>query len=401
MIVSEYSRSKESKIKTYHGDFVLSRCSTGSVEVQALLNLLLEDFTKLGGWLFGEVIDSRGDGALVGEESRDTTLVLRASLANERGVVQKTVLRSVALSLQSSEESLLSTKNLDGRRRVLGEVGQATSVRDKTSTDNFSNQRRKVRCDDAHLGGKVSVQRLAVLRKADDSVGESNYVLHVGLGDFLTHTVLGGVNDALSDTLIILHESSDVVQVLIGQVLLVLHEQSELGVALVVRHDLDEFREVPRIPFTDTHRECVDSLVQLVEDSNSLNNVVVITLDGELDLSARIGVTKTKLGSVHVTLAKLLQQLGGMQSESTEHVLNNLAGVASLTFNERKCRLDTSSKSLVSKTHNNLLVLVRLRKIQLEERNKSLRGNTFRNIVDFTKGLLVVSILFVSGCKIP
>jgi len=362
---------------TYHGDFVLSRCSTGGVEVQTLLNLLLEDFTKLGGWLLGEVIDSRGDGALVGEESRDTTLVLGAGLANKRGVVQKTVLRSIALSLQSSEESLLSTKNLDGRRGVLGEVGQATSVRNKTSTDNFSNQRRKIRGDNAHFGDKVSVQRLAVLRKADDSVGESNYVLHVGLGDFLAHTVLGGVNDTLGDTLIILHESSDVVQVLIGQVLLVLHEQSELGVALVVRHDLDEFGEMPRIPFTDTHRECVDGLVQLVEDSNSLNNVVVITLNGELDLSARIGVTKTKLGSVHVTLAKLLQQLSGMQSESTKHVLNNFAGVASLTFNERKCRLDTSSKSLVSKTHNNLLVLVRLRKIQLEERNKSLRGNTF------------------------
>ena len=154
---------------------------------------------------------------------------------------------------------------------------------------------------------------------------------------------------------------------------------------------------MPRVPFADTHRECVDSLVQLVEDSNSLDNVVVITLDGELDLSARIGVTKTKLGSVHVTLAKLLQQLSGMQSESTKHVLNNLAGVSGLTFNERECRLDTSSKSLVSKTQNNLLVLVRLRKIQLEERNESLRGNTFRNIVDFTKGLLVVSILFVSG----
>ena len=149
-------------------------------------------------------------------------------------MVQKTVLGSVALSLQSSEESLLGTENLDGRCRVLGEVGQATSVRDKTSTDSFSNQRGKVRGDDAHLGDQVSVQRLAVLRKADDSLGESDHVLHVGLGDFLTHTVLGGVNDALGDTLIILHESSDVVLVLIGQVVLVLHEQSELGVALVV-----------------------------------------------------------------------------------------------------------------------------------------------------------------------
>lgn len=266
-------------------------------------------------------------------------------------------------------------------------------MRDKTSTDNLSNQCRKVRRDDAHLRDQVAVQRLAVLRKADDPLGERDHVLHVGFGDFLTHTVLGGVNDALGDTLIILHKGSNVMQVLIGQALLVLHEQSKLSVALVVRHDLDKFGEMPRVPFPDTHRECVDSLVQLVEDSDSLNNVVVITLDGELDLSARVSMTKTKLGSVHVTLAKLLQQLRGMQSESTKHVLNNFAGVSGLTFNERERRFDTSSESFISKTQNNLVLLVRLRKIQLEKRNESFRRNTFRNIVDFTKCLLVVSVL--------
>ena len=357
---------------------------------------MLESLTELGGWLLREVINSGSDGALVGKESRNSALVLGSSSANERGVVQETVFGSVPLSLQSSEEGLLCTKNLNGRGGVLGKVGQATSVRDKTGTDNFSNQRRKVRSNDTHLRDQVGVKRFAVLGKADDSLGKSDHVLHVGLGDFLAHTVLGSINDALSDTLIILHKGSDVMQVLVGQVLLVLDVQSKLGVARIVGHNLDEFREMPRVPFSDTHRECVDSLVKLVKDSNGLDDVVVVTLHGELDLGTRIGVTKTKLGSGHVSLTKLLQLFCGVQSKSTEHVLDDLTGVTSFAFDERECRLDTSSKSLIRETQNNLILLAGLGKIQFEKRDQGLRCDTFRNIVDFTEGLLVVSVRFMS-----
>ena len=324
---------------------------------------MLESLTELGGWLLREVINSGSDGALVGKESRNSALVLGSSSANERGVVQETVFGSVPLSLQSSEEGLLCTKNLNGRGGVLGKVGQATSVRDKTGTDNFSNQRRKVRSNDTHLRDQVGVKRFAVLGKADDSLGKSDHVLHVGLGDFLAHTVLGSINDALSDTLIILHKGSDFMQVLIGQVLLVLDVQSKLGVARIVGHNLDEFREMPRVPFSDTHRECVDSLVKLVKDSNGLDDVVVVTLHGELDLGTRIGVTKTKLGSGHVSLAQLLQQLRGMQSQPTKHVLDNFAGVSRFAFNKREGRFDTSSKRLISESQNHLVLLVRLRQV--------------------------------------
>ena len=358
---------------------------------------MLESLTELGGWLLREVVNSGSDGALVGKESRNSALVLGSGSANERGVVQKTVFGSVPLSFQCSEEGLLGTKNLNGRGGVLGKVGQATSVRDKTSTDNFSNQCRKVRSNDTHLRDQVGVERFAVLGKADDSLGKSDHVLHVGFGDFLTHTVLGSINDALSDTLIILHKGSDVMQVLVGEVLLVLDVQSKLGVARIVGHDLDEFREMPRVPFSDTHRECVDSLVKLIKDSNGLDDVVVITLHGELDLGTRIGVTKTKLGSGHVSLTKLLQQLCGMQSKPTEHILNDLTGVTSFAFDERECRLNTSSKSLVRQTQNDLILLAGLGKIQLEKRDQGLGCDTFRNVVDFTEGLLVVSIRFMSG----
>lgn len=375
---------------TYHGDLVLGRGSTSGVEVQTLLDLLLKGLTELGGGLLGEVVNSGGDGALVGKETRDATLVLGASSSNERGVVQKTVLGGVTLGLQGSEKGLLSTENLDRRSGVLGQVGQATGVGDQTSTNDLTNKGSKVGGDHAHLGNQVLVERLAVLGQADNALGERDNVLHVGLGNLLTHAVLSSVDDALGDTLIVLHKGSNVVQLLVVQALLVLNEQGNLGVALVVGDDLVEFGEVPGVPFPDSHGESVDGLVELVEDSNGLDDVVVIALNGELNLGARVSVTKTKLGGVHITLTQLLQQLGGVQSDTTKHILDDFAGVSSLAVNEREGRLDASSQGLVGQTQNNLLLLVGLGQVQFEERDQSVRSDTLGDIVDFTESLLVV-----------
>lgn len=69
--------------QTYHGNFILGGRSTRGVEVQTLLHLLLKNLTKLGGWLLGEVVNSRSNRALVREESRDSALVLGPGFANE------------------------------------------------------------------------------------------------------------------------------------------------------------------------------------------------------------------------------------------------------------------------------------------------------------------------------
>jgi hypothetical protein len=334
--------------------------------------LLLESLTKLSGGGLREVVDTRSNRALVGEESRDATLVLGTGTANERRVVQQTILGGVTLGLQSTEKSLLSTENLDGGGRVLGQVGQATSVRDQTSTDDLTNQRSQVGGDNAHLGDQVLVKLLAVLSKADNTLGKGNDVLHVGFTDLLAHTVLGGIDDALGNILVILHESGNVVQVIIIQVLLVLDEECDLGVTLVVRDNLVQFGEVPRVPLTNTHGEGVNGLVKLVKDGDGLNDVVVVTLDGELDLSAGVGVTQTKLGGIHVALAELVQQLGEVQTDATEKILDNLAGVTGFTLHEGEGGLDATGETLVAKAESDLALLVGLGEVQFEERDQSL-----------------------------
>jgi hypothetical protein len=144
-----------SRIITYHSNFVLGGRSTRGIKLQTFLNLLLKSFSELGRWSLRKVVNSRGNRALVGKETRDSALVLGSCATNERRMVQKTVLGCVSLGLESPEQGLLCTKNLNSRSRVLGQVGQATGVRNKTSTNNLSNQSSQVRSDNAHLGYEV------------------------------------------------------------------------------------------------------------------------------------------------------------------------------------------------------------------------------------------------------
>jgi hypothetical protein len=165
-------------------------------------------------------------------------------------VVDKTVLGSVSLSLKSAEESLLGTENLDGGGRVLGQVGQGTSVGDKTGGNNFANELGQVRGDNGHLVGQVLEDLLAVVGKGSNLLGEGDDVVHVGLGNVLTHRHLGGLNDGLRNVLIIVDVGSQLVEVLAGEVLLVLNVGNELAVGVVVGDNLDELGEVPSVPLT-------------------------------------------------------------------------------------------------------------------------------------------------------
>jgi len=83
----------------------------------------------------GIAIESGGKGALVGNISGDLTLILSLSFVDVTGVVQGSVLGSVTSGLQSSEQSLFSTQDLDSGSRALGKVGKRTSLKDQFSTN--------------------------------------------------------------------------------------------------------------------------------------------------------------------------------------------------------------------------------------------------------------------------
>ena len=59
-------------------------------------------------------------------------------------------------------------------------------------------------------------------------------------------------------------------------------ELGNTGVLVVVGNESDELWEVIAVPFSDTHGEEIDILVELVEEGNSLNNHIIHSVDVEL-----------------------------------------------------------------------------------------------------------------------
>lgn len=150
----------------------------------------------------GKVVDTRGDGALVGEVAGDASLVAGLGLSDEGRVEDETVLGGVTTGLEGTEESLLSTENLDGGGGVLCEVDQASSVGDQTSSDDVSDETGEVGGDVAHLVVEVVVELLAVLVEVDDLERKAADVEHVEVRDVCSHGALGSLDDLLGLVLI-------------------------------------------------------------------------------------------------------------------------------------------------------------------------------------------------------
>jgi len=123
--------------------------------------LLFQALSEFGCWSIGEAINSGGNGALVCQISGNSTLVLLLGTTNEGGVEDQTILWGLTFGLQSSEQSLLGTKKLDGGGWVLAQVGKATSVGDQLGADGVSDEGGKIWCNSVHsllevLGKRIS-----------------------------------------------------------------------------------------------------------------------------------------------------------------------------------------------------------------------------------------------------
>ena len=119
-----------------------------------------------------EGIDSDAEGALRGEGSGDLSLELGVGSSDEGSVVDESVLGSVVLGSEGSEEGLLGSEDLDGGGGLLGQVDEGTGVGDKSGSNEFADHDGEIGGDGHHSGLEVLGQRLSVLGKGDDLVAE-------------------------------------------------------------------------------------------------------------------------------------------------------------------------------------------------------------------------------------
>ena len=224
-------------------------------------------------------------------------------------MVDETVLGRVALGLEGAEEGLLGTEDLNGRGRVLGQVGERTGVRDQAGSDRVADQGGQVGRDDAHLFREVTLQALAVVVQVNDAGGKVFDVEVVDFGNVGSHRGARGVEDVAREGLVVVEQLGEGLEDLVGELRLVAEEVAHFRVLVVVGHDADEFGEVPAVPLADAHRKRVDVLVELVEQRDGLDDHVVGPVHVELDLGARVGVAETELGPLRVAFLEAGEEL--------------------------------------------------------------------------------------------
>lgn len=381
------------RVKTYHDISVLGRALARSIELEAVLNLLTESITELGRGFLREVIDTAGHGALVGEVSGNAALVLDTSPTNEAAVVDQTVLGSIALGLEGTEKSLFGTENLQSGSGVFGKVGERASVRDEASSNRRANQGLQVGSNMAHLLLKVARGGLAVGSLLDNGLGKLGDDFQIGRHNIKTHGDLCGVYDGLGLLTVFANNSCNVVQLLVAQRLLVANGENQLSIGEVVGNNLDQLGEVPAVPFTDAHEELVHTLVLEIEGSTSLDNVVVVLGDAELDLGTGVGVTHTKTSLFNVASLEVAQKLVGVQTNAADDVGDDFRGVGSLVVQSGEFALDGTSKVSLGDTQDNLgLFAARFGEVEFEDGLEIVGADAFGNQVDIFKSFDVAAV---------
>lgn len=290
-------------------------------------------------------------------------------------MVDESVLGGVSLGLKGAEEGLLGSEDLDGRGGVLGQVGEGSSVGDEASSNRVANEGCEVGSDDAHLLREVGLERLAVLEQVDHARGKVADVEVVDRGNVGSHGSARGVDNVASEHVVVLEELGEALDRGVGEGRLVADEGAHLGVLVVVGDDADELGEVPSVPLAHAHGKSVDVLVELVEEGDGLDDHVVGAVDVELYLGARVGVTKTKLRTRHVTHLEAGEELLGVETDATDDLERALGGIAV----DVEGRLDGLGESTLFDTEDDAGLLA---EVELEETLEELVNDTCERSVE-------------------
>ena len=81
-----------------------------------------------------------------------------------------------------------------------------------------------------------------------------------------------------------------------------------MDIRLVIRDDLDQFGEMPRVPFLDSHGEQVQVLFDLFKEGDGLDDVLVLSGDVSSDLRSGERVTKTQRDFHEVRILEIYER---------------------------------------------------------------------------------------------
>jgi len=263
---------------------------------------------------------------------------------------------------------------------------QTSGLGNETGGNSVTYEGTEVGGDEAHLVAQIGLHGGAALGEFDGALGKVGDVLQIRIRNVAAHGNTGGIDDGLGNGRIVIYQSGQLVQVVVSERSLVLNDKNHASISNVVGNNLDEFGEVPRVPFTAAHSKGVDGFVEMIESGDGLDDVIVVLLDGELDLCARVGVTKTKLGLAQIAISEGGNHLFGMLTNATDKAQSNTIGFRGSARNTREGFLDAGGQILVGNSEDDV-GLGLLGKIGLENRVQEGRKDALGNVVDVLESL--------------
>lgn len=138
-----------------------------------------------------------------------------------------------------------------------------------------------------------------------------------------------------------------------------------------------------RLDFDNTY-----VLVDLVEGSNGLDDVVVLLVHAELHLCARVCVTETEDGAVNVAGLELLDELARVLAQTTEEVSDDFGGLGGLAGEVGEGSLDASSQVALAQSEGDGLLLAGLGEVGLESRAQEVGEDALGDVVDLLQRIL-------------
>mmetsp|Transcript_13962 Transcript_13962/g.37553 ORF Transcript_13962/g.37553 Transcript_13962/m.37553 type:complete len:254 (-) Transcript_13962:188-949(-) len=178
-----------------------------------------------------------------------------------------------------------------------------------------------------HFRVQVLSQRLAVLGKLGHARGECVDVEEVNVADVHAHGGLGCLKHSRR-LLLVYQDLTQLVHALGGERVAALDELSAPRIKVVVIDHLHELGKVPAVPLAHAHGECVDVLLQEVEESNGLDDVLVSAVYVKLDLGTGIGVSQAQLRLLQVTRAKAFDELVQVAAHAAQELVDEVIGDA-------------------------------------------------------------------------
>ena len=125
----------------------------------------------------------------------------------------------------------------------------------------------------------------------NDSGSKVGDVEMIDGGDVGSHGGTSGVENVSGEGIVVVENFSESLELVFGEGSLVADVGDDSSVLIVVGDDSNELGEVPSVPFSHSHGEGVDVLVELIEEGDSLNDHVVGSIDVELYFPSRVGVS--------------------------------------------------------------------------------------------------------------